>query len=198
MTVGSPGDGHDSPAHDKSCGARKKQGDGTCTQAAGWGTTHPGIGRCKLHGGATPQQKAGAARTRAEAETRAVLADLDVHPVADPLQALLELAGQTLAWQAATASLVNQLDGIRYAGQNGAEQLRAEVGLYERAMDRASSVLSAIARLNIEDRVARISERQADVITGAVVAGLTAAGLTGDQLVTAQRAAAQHLREHAG
>lgn len=192
-------DGHSEDGHDsRHCGARKRQGEGTCTRPAGWGTQHQGTGRCKLHGGATTAQTTGAERVRAEAETRAVLADLDVAPVDDPLRALLDLAGQTLAWQQATAALVNRLDGVRYSGMNGAEQLRAEVGLYERAMDRASSVLSAIARLNIEDRVARVTARQVDVVTGAVVAGLTAAGLTGDQLVTAQRATAQHLREHTG
>lgn len=48
------------------CGAKKKQGEGHCTQPAGWGTQNaprpaadgrpafPGVGRCKLHGGATP------------------------------------------------------------------------------------------------------------------------------------------------
>jgi hypothetical protein len=37
------------------CGARKRQpthpGE-TCRRPAGWGTWHPGCGRCKLHGGA--------------------------------------------------------------------------------------------------------------------------------------------------
>lgn len=33
------------------CGAKKRQGGGTCTQKAGWGTDHVGKGRCKLHGG---------------------------------------------------------------------------------------------------------------------------------------------------
>lgn len=37
------------------CAARKRQpsyvGD-TCRRPAGWGTWHPGVGRCKLHGGA--------------------------------------------------------------------------------------------------------------------------------------------------
>ena len=32
------------------CGAANRRG-GTCGQAAGWGTDHPGTGRCKLHGG---------------------------------------------------------------------------------------------------------------------------------------------------
>lgn len=33
------------------CNARKRQGEGLCTRPAGWGTNHPGHGRCKLHGG---------------------------------------------------------------------------------------------------------------------------------------------------
>lgn len=37
------------------CGARKRSNPyERCTQAAGWGTDHPGVGRCKLHGGASP------------------------------------------------------------------------------------------------------------------------------------------------
>jgi hypothetical protein len=39
----------------KYCGARKRQpsfpGE-TCKRPAGWGTWHPAVGRCKLHGGA--------------------------------------------------------------------------------------------------------------------------------------------------
>lgn len=34
------------------CGAKKKQPPhGPCTKTAGWGTDHPGLGKCKLHGG---------------------------------------------------------------------------------------------------------------------------------------------------
>jgi hypothetical protein len=36
------------------CGGKKRGGEGTCSQVAGWGTAHPGTGRCKLHGGASP------------------------------------------------------------------------------------------------------------------------------------------------
>lgn len=42
------------------CDAKKHQGEGTCRQAAGWGTSHPGSGHCKLHGGATKQGAKGA------------------------------------------------------------------------------------------------------------------------------------------
>ncbi len=42
------------------CGANKKQGRGICEQGAGWGTDHPGDGRCKLHGGKSPRGPASA------------------------------------------------------------------------------------------------------------------------------------------
>lgn len=38
----------------RKCGSKRKKGRGPCTQPAGWGTTHPGEGRCKLHGGLQP------------------------------------------------------------------------------------------------------------------------------------------------
>lgn len=34
------------------CGARNRQGN-PCGKPAGWGTAHPGTGRCRLHGGAS-------------------------------------------------------------------------------------------------------------------------------------------------
>ncbi|WP_407570720.1 hypothetical protein [Deinococcus altitudinis] len=33
------------------CDAKHTKRDGTCKRPAGWGTDHPGTGRCKLHGG---------------------------------------------------------------------------------------------------------------------------------------------------
>lgn len=176
------------------CGARLRQAEGTCRKTAGWGTDHPGYGSCRLHGGSTSTQTTGAARQRAEAEARAVLAELGVPAVEDPLAALLKLAGQILAWQEATATLVNGLEEVRYEGVSGAEQLRAEVALYERAMDRAVAVLSAIARLNIEERLARVTERQADAVIDAIDAALAAAGVTGQDAARAKQAAARHLR----
>ncbi|MCX4751837.1 hypothetical protein OG455_41090, partial [Kitasatospora sp. NBC_01287] len=112
------------------CGAKTRQEDSKefCTLAAGWGTPHPGIGHCRLHGGNTGGQKIKAAKIKADREVQVVLAELDVTPVDDPLTALSQLAGQVVAWQKATAALVNRLgDEIRYEGHAGAEQLRAEV-----------------------------------------------------------------------
>ncbi len=46
------------------CGAKKKQGPGTCTQVAGWGTPNS-TGPCKLHGGSTRNHKTAAEREKA-------------------------------------------------------------------------------------------------------------------------------------
>jgi hypothetical protein len=179
------------------CGAKTRQEDSAefCGLPAGWGSDHPGIGRCKLHGGNTGKQRTGAARIKAEQEVRDVLAELDVAPVDDPLTALSQLAGQVVAWQTATATLVNRLDDqVRYEGATGAEQLRAEVGLYERAMDRANTVLSTIARLDIDGRLVRIEEAKAQLLMEAVQAGLASIGVTGEQAAKVKRVMARKLR----
>jgi hypothetical protein len=36
---------------DTRCNAKRLRQEGLCQRPAGWGTTHAGIGRCKLHGG---------------------------------------------------------------------------------------------------------------------------------------------------
>ena len=42
---------------DENCNARKSDGSGYCSHTAGWGTDHTGHGRCKYHGGSTPNQE---------------------------------------------------------------------------------------------------------------------------------------------
>lgn len=41
---------------DEYCNARRTDGSGYCGQPAGWGTDHE-TGRCKFHGGNTPQHE---------------------------------------------------------------------------------------------------------------------------------------------
>jgi hypothetical protein len=45
------------------CGAKTRAGK-KCGQAAGWGTDHPGSGKCKLHGGASTGPKSAAGKER--------------------------------------------------------------------------------------------------------------------------------------
>lgn len=179
------------------CGAQKRQGapGETCTFVAGWGTDHVGTGRCRLHGGNTRNQRTAARTQQAEQEARALLAELEVPAVDNPFTALARLAGQIVAWQETMAGIVNRLgERLRYESAVGTEQLRAEIALYERAMDRSAQVLGMIARLNIEDRMARVSERQAEIVVSAIEAALASAGVTGREADAARKVAARHLR----
>lgn len=175
------------------CGAPKRQGEGTCEKRAGWGTKHVGIGRCKNHGGSTPSH----VKNAVEVQARAELARLNVAPVTDPLTALGQIAGEVLAWKDAMAEKVNELKSLRYSTENGGEQLRAEVALYTSALDRCERFLSSMARLDIDERLARVTIAQKLMIVRAVEAALASAGVAGPAAAEAKRVAARHLREMA-
>ena len=100
---------------------------------------------------------------RVTAEKHGLPADLP-----DPLQALLDLAREAAAWKEALRSLVGELTSIRYRLATG-EQLRAEVVVYERAMDRLGRLLVDIARLGVEDRLARVAEHQLRAVEQAML-----------------------------
>lgn len=178
------------PIRDKRfCGGKKRQGEGTCTRPAGWGTDHAGFGKCKLHGGCAPSSRIAAV----EAQARQVLARLDVPPVDDPLSELARIAGQVVAWKDMLADQVNGLSSLRYSTEGG-EQLRAEVALWERAMDRCEKFLGTMAKLNIDERLARVTEQQAALVADAVGAVLGEMGLTPDQQRDARGRVGRHLR----
>jgi hypothetical protein len=152
---------------------------------------------CWAHGGQLPRVKAKAQANLTEDKARALLARIDVAPVTDPLTALAEVTGQVMAWKDVMAEKVNALSSLRYEamGENGTgEQLRAEVALWERALDRCEKFLVSMARLRIDDRLARITEQQAKLIETAVVAALTEAGLDLETREQARRSVGAHLR----
>lgn len=116
---------------------------------------------CPMHGGRAPAVKAAAARRVAEAKAQDALDRSGAGPVGNPLAALQQLAGEILVFKEWLAGRVEQLNEMRYRGASG-EQIRGELQAYERALDRSARVLSDIARLNIDERLARITEQQVD------------------------------------
>jgi hypothetical protein len=153
---------------------------------------------CHKHGGSAPQVKAKAAERAAEQEfereMERVLARLDIAPVDNPLAVLAQLAGQAIAFKDALAERVNRLSSIRYQDARGAEQLRSEVALFERALDRCERFVTSMARLKIDDRLARVEEAQVEALLAALDAGLTAVDVDPGRRAEAKAAAARHLR----
>lgn len=148
---------------------------------------------CAAHGGRAPQVKAKARENLAEERLERLLYRYQAEPCASPLEALQRLAGRALALEQAIGEKVNELTAIRYENDHG-EQLRAEVAVLERAMDRAGRLLVDIAKLNIEERMARVTEVQIQQVTTAMTAALTEMGLSREQQRDARQRVARHLR----
>ncbi len=173
------------------CTARKVHTKEPCGAYAVKGSTV-----CRMHGGGTPQVKAAAAARLVEQQARRVFGRLgDVStPITDPLSALANLAGHVNAWMEFLAGRIEDLKSLTYSSEFSGEQIMGEIQLWERALDRCNAVFGTAARLNIDERLAAITERQAEVVMAAIDAALDAAGVAAEQRVPAKRAAARRLR----
>jgi hypothetical protein len=118
---------------------------------------------------------------------------MDIEPVEDPLRELSLLAGEALAWKRLLRDRVAELTSLGYQGATG-EQVRASVQLYGASLDRLERVLVSIARLDIDTRLAAITERQADLHLAALESGLAEAGITGRDAAAVKAATGRHLR----
>lgn len=160
---------------------------------------------CGFHGGRAPQNKRAAAGRALEREVATALERLDGRPIDNPLTELAAVGGRARVWMNLMESRVQKLlasddvdggesgGGIRYRGGTG-EQLRAEVALYERAMDRLGRFLADYGRLNIDDRLARITEKQAELVEKALLATLGEMGMDVKQQTDALQRLERHLR----
>lgn len=105
---------------------------------------------CQLHGGNLPTVRAKGETDRAakqlEADLNAVLGYTLDGKVPDLLAAMEGLAAMALAQVTALGARVNGLNRLRYESNIGTEQLRAEVALLERSMDRAGKMLELVAK----------------------------------------------------
>jgi P27 family predicted phage terminase small subunit len=135
-----------------------------------------GLDVCRKHGGKSLEQLREDGRQRTlEAEAQRLLYRRDAPPVTDPLSALQRLAGRAAAWEDIIGEKVNELRSLRYSTEGG-EQLRAEIVVMERAMDRVGKLLVDIAKLNIEDRLAGVREATARMLDEALAAALQKSG----------------------
>ena len=137
-----------------------------------------------MHGGKTPAARAAASRRLAEDKVRRSLDEVEVREVENPLVELQRLTAEVVAWKDALASHVAALgDDYRFLDDKGAEQLRAQVALYERGLDRAGKFLELWARLGIDAMLAemrvRVTQAQVAAMTRGLEAYRKAAGVEG-------------------
>lgn len=172
------------------CTGKSKRTGGPCTQ---WPIKGGVV--CWHHGGAAPQvQRAAAARVATEQATQ-YARKMGWTAVTDPLTALGEVAGEMLAMKERLGAIVDELadtdlTGLDYKGQ---EYQRANVAAYSNLLNNLVTALSAMGKLNIDERLAKINEQQATGLIAALRIGLAAIGINGEAARTAELAAGRHL-----
>lgn len=114
----------------------------------------------------------------------------------NPFDALLDVAQEQMLWKDICLAKLAKLkeDEWRWDGDRAGEQLRSEIMLYERAVDRATKTLERIARLGIEERLTRIAERQVAIVETAIVRTLQELDMPVDLQATARTRIVKHLR----
>lgn len=180
MVVTQTADGHEA------CGAKTRSGK-PCSQPAGFGTNHVGVGRCKFHGGSTPTQSKAARAILLDREVNRLLNLEGFEPIHDPYTALAELAGETVRLKDILLAKVEELTDLKtklFTDKGATEQIDVVFAAYERALDRCDRILSGMARLDLEDRIAKLHSRingdAVERILTAMNEALDDAGITGN------------------
>lgn len=185
-------------------------GSPVCTQAAGRGTSHVGLGSCWLHGGTLEGAIKGVqmpgTRMRSENARRAAmdLLTLAVPIEVDPIDALLglvhESAGNVLFLGAQCAKLGLDVVGDVYSlSRDGepiatSEDARAIVKLYNDERDRLARVSKLALDAGIEARRLKLEEDQAVMVATVVRVAVMKLGLEIDIQMQLLSAIAQEFR----
>lgn len=155
--------------HEDPCGAKTR--DGTpCDRPAGWGTHHRGTGRCRSHGGSSPQAEVAGAMRLAAAETRVMGVPLDVSPHVALLQCIAIAAGEVAYATERIAELEDHeaLDDGR---------LNVWIRARHLSMDRLAHYSKLALAANVAERQVRVAEEQGRLIASAIRGILTELGV---------------------
>lgn len=197
------------PDHGKRyCGAKKRQGEGSCTRPAGWGTDHAGEGSCKLHGGSTPTVSKGALDRLHERQVRE-MADTYGLPVdTTPEQAILDEVRRTaghvrwleeqvhaLTRGELTWGITKVKEGGDDAGVTEEAVPHALLRLYQAERAHLVKVCAEAIRCGIEERRVRLAESQGNLVAEALRRILEDLRLSPEQQARVAQVVPQRLRE---
>lgn len=177
--------GQNPPEHDcctrNYCHGKKRTGPGWCHRPPGWATDHVGIGRCKLHGGATPNH---AVAARLE-QARRDVATYGLPREIDPAAALLEEVHRTAGHVAWLGQKVAELDDgdLVWGTTESVEKGSGEFGgtdtttaakpnmwlvLYQQERKHLVDVSAAAIRAGVDAALVRVTEQQGALLAGAI------------------------------
>lgn len=143
------------------CGAKKRQGGAPCTQPAGWGTSHQGVGACKYHGGSSPNGELAGAKalaTRYAAE-RFGLSNLQ------PPDAMLMCVRDAAGFVSYCKSQVAAIDADESLLTGG--ELNTWARLQMEGTERLARFADMAMRAGVAERQVRVAEAMGAVIAQA-------------------------------
>jgi hypothetical protein len=157
------------------CGAEGKTGP--CKNIAGKKTSHKGVGRCWLHGGASPQAEVSGVVALARNEMQVMGKPLDVPPH-EAILLLIQIASGEVAYCSEKIAGLEDHQAMRDTmfGPVLNEWIKAR----HEAMDRLAVYSEKALKANVEERHVRVMERWGDDLAEFARGLLEDFGLSGD------------------
>lgn len=207
---------------DRHCGAHPDSPKGPCRAPKGRGTDHPGYGRCKHHGGNTPNGRVSGLRAMADDQMAAAAARVEfrrgISRHVDPAQALLEEIARTAGVVDWLGDQVERVVGERVdnlvMGTRGIKRKQApdgdttltEVGplvhewfkLWQVERRHLVRVCAETLRAGVEERRVRLAEQQGSLLAGVIRGILGDLDLTAAQQARVPDVVPRHLRMVSG
>lgn len=145
-----------------------------CGMRRGWGTTHPGIGRCKYHGGTSPTHRRSAAKVQLANDLR----ELAIPDQVNPIQSLYE-AVRISSWiELGLRGALQRADHLAGADHLGDERPAVIFQMHAAALRRKAEIAKMAVDAGLDSRMVQLAEREAEVMHRALLAGLAAGGVT--------------------
>lgn len=139
------------------CGAQKR-GGGKCQLAAGWGTPHPGIGACKMHGGSVPNH----VKAAAKAEYRLLLGNPIECSPEEALMRCIHIRSGEIQWLTARMGELDKKDWVEDT------LVGKQFHIYARERQAAMRDVARFAQMaismNIEERRVRLAEMYGEML----------------------------------
>lgn len=189
------------------CGAKKRQGEGTCEKSAGWGTPHVGVGRCRLHGGNTRDHVNAGQRELARKAMDTYGLPIEINPVDALLQEVSRTAGH-VAWLGERVKALTEAEAIwstssvvdktatEFPGVDRTDSATAHawIQLYQKERAHLVAVAKTAIAAGIAERQVKLAEAQGAMLAQVIRAVLDDLVLTPEQQARVPEIVPRHLR----
>jgi hypothetical protein len=170
----------------KTCGAKKREG-GICVLAAGWGTNHLGIGRCKFHGGAVPN----ATKNAITQEAKTFFGTPMEINALDALMWMIKITAGEIKWLSDQMATLQEKDWVEdtIAGK----QFHLFARERQKRADSLARYSAQAISLGIAERAVKLAETYADLLARLIQGILGDLDLTPEQRAKAPLVVRKHL-----